>query len=135
MTTDDQDEALIEALISGKSPFSLVLAFSGLRYRDLTRRMASPEFRAKSQPALEDAVAAARLSAAFLSASMLTSGVAGKDGIAYKELKLLLDRQKDIQGEASAASENDDEKTAQALRVVENQRWKLQNPKTTTPEA
>lgn len=124
LTTDQQDEALIEALISGASVFSLVKTHANVLHRDLTRRMASPEFQAKAQPALEEAVAAARLSAAFLSASMLTSGVASRDGLAHKELKLLLDRQKDIQGDATGTPQTDDERTAAAIRFLEAEKWK-----------
>lgn len=132
LTLDEQDEELIEALVSGRSIFSLTAAFDGVKYRELTRRMAAPEFKAKAAPVLADAVEAARMSSAFLSASMLLNGVAAKDGLAYKELKLLLDRQKDIQGDAEDAPKNDDEKTRRAMEVIEKQRWKLTN---LTPEA
>lgn len=130
LTAEQQDEELLEALTSGTSIFTLVKSYRGLKYRDLTRRAGSAAFAAKAAPALEDAVATARVSSAFLAAAMLTNGTAVKDGLAYKELKLLLDRQKDIQGDAQAAPQNDDEKTAQALEVVRQQRWKLQNPQT-----
>lgn len=132
LSPSDQDEELIEALISGRSVFSVTVEFEGVKYRELVRRMASPEFRAKAAPALAEAVDAARVSSAFLGAAMLLNGVAAKGGLAHNELATLLKLQKDIQGDSQDAPKNDDEKTRRAMDTIEKQRWKLQN---LTPEA
>lgn len=123
MTTHQRDEAVLEALVSGRSLVDLAAALDTSTLA-ITRHVATARFQGRMAPVQQDAAVASSTVASFLQCAMLLNGTAVKDGLAYRELRLLLDKYGRTTAPAPVADDRLDQKTRDALAIIERDRWK-----------
>jgi len=124
LSLDERTDAILEAILGGGSAMD-VKGLHETTALAVVDHMATPEFRARATARLGNALHAASLNADLLKASMLLNGTAAKDGLAYKELKLLLDKLGNNVQAPEQKKDQDPEAEAAALRLIEQNQWKF----------
>lgn len=124
LTLDARTDAILEAILGGGSAMDVRQPHEATAL-EVVGHMSTPEFKVRALAILGNALVAASMNADLLKAAMLLNGTAGKDGLAYKELKLLLDKLgNNVQAPEVKATDDKDAEAA-ALRLIEQNQWKF----------
>lgn len=127
LDTDERDRAILRQLGAGRSLADLADE-RDTSVHELGEHCGTPRFEAVAEAALERQRGLARLSARFLAVSSVTSAHVGKNGMAtaadLEEIRKL------AEATYANASETATDKDLQAaVRLIENQQWKLTHQK------